>query len=116
MLRNLSTAQRRVNKSRRATQAQRKVTRGFVSDARVESCQQHFVTLNGYDATHLNSVVLDNVIIDGITAAGIQASYTGVTLGPGNVNFTPSGTDVTVTNAVTGTSTPNACTGKWVTF
>jgi hypothetical protein len=39
-----------------------------------------------------------------------------VTLGPGNVNFTPSGTGVTVKNNISGTSTPNACTGKWVSF
>jgi hypothetical protein len=46
----------------------------------------------------------------------VTASYTKVTLGPGNVNFTPSGTGVTVTNSISGSSTPNACTNKWVTF
>jgi polygalacturonase len=74
------------------------------------------VTLDGYDAAHLNSVTLDNVIIDGITASGVTAEYTTVTLGPGTVNFKPSGTGVTVTNKVSGNSTPNACVGKWVTF
>src|SRR5208282_1794514 len=74
------------------------------------------VTLDGYSAAHLNSVTLDNVIVDGITAAGVTAEYTSVTLGPGNVNFMPSGTGVTVTNHISGTSTPNACIGKWVTF
>ena len=74
------------------------------------------VTLDGYDASHINSVTLDNVVIDGITAANVEASYTNVTLGPGNVNFTPSGTNVTVTNNISGTSTPNACANKWVTF
>jgi polygalacturonase len=74
-----------------------------------------WVTLDGYDAAHLNSVTLDNVILDGITAAEVTAAYTNVTLGPGNVNFTPSGTGVTVTNKMSG-STPNPCTGKWVTF
>jgi polygalacturonase len=74
------------------------------------------VTLDGYDASHLNSVTLDNVVVDGITAAQVEASYTNVTLGPGNVNFKPTGTGVTVTNSISGTSTPNACTGKWVTF
>ena len=72
--------------------------------------------LRGYDAAHLNSVTLDNVVIDGITAGNVEASYTSVTLGPGNVNFTPSGTDVTVTNDISGSSTPNPCTNKWVTF
>jgi polygalacturonase len=74
------------------------------------------VTLDGYDASHLNSVTFDNVIIDGIKASQVEASYTTVTLGPGNVNFTPSGTGVTVTNSISGSSTPNPCTGKWVTF
>ena len=43
-----------------------------------------------------------------------HASFASVTLGPGNVNFVPSGTSVTVTNDIAGSSTPNACTGKWV--
>jgi polygalacturonase len=74
------------------------------------------VTMDGYDAAHLNSVTLDNVVIDGISASNVTASYTDVTLGPGNVNFTPSGTNVTVTDNKSGTSTPNPCTDKWVTF
>jgi polygalacturonase len=74
------------------------------------------VTLEGYDAAHQNSVTLDNVIVDGITAAEVTAQYTTFTLGPGNVNFTPSGTGVMVTNNIMGGSTPNPCTGKWVTF
>jgi polygalacturonase len=73
------------------------------------------VTLDGYDAAHMNSITLDNVIIDGISAANVTASYTNVTLGPGNVNFLPSGTNVT-TNSIAGSSTPNPCTDKWVTF
>jgi polygalacturonase len=74
------------------------------------------VTLDGYDSSHLNSVTLDNVIVDGVSPSNVSASYTKVTLGPGNVNFMPSGTGVTVTNNISGTSTPNPCTGKWVTF
>jgi len=74
------------------------------------------VTLDGYDASHLNSITLDNVVIDGISAANVTASYTNVTLGPGNVSFTPSGTSVTVNDSRSGTSTPNPCTNKWVTF
>jgi len=74
------------------------------------------VTLDGYDSSHMNSVTLDNVIIDGISAANVTASYTSVTLGPGNVNFIPSGTSVNVANSISGSSTPNPCTSKWVTF
>jgi polygalacturonase len=72
------------------------------------------VTLDGYDSSHLNSVTLDNVVIDG--SPSLKASYTKVTLGPGDVNFAPSGTGVTVTSAISGTSTPNPCTDKWTTF
>jgi polygalacturonase len=74
------------------------------------------VTLDGYDAAHLNSVTLDNVVVDGVSSSHVTAAYTNVTLGPGNVNFMPSGTGVTVTSAISGTSTPNPCTNKWVTF
>ena len=72
------------------------------------------VTLDGYSSSYINSVTLDNVIFD--PAVKVTASYTNVTLGPGNVSFTPSGTGVTVTNKISGSSTPNPCTNKWVTF
>ena len=58
------------------------------------------MTLDGYDATHADGLTLDNVIVDGITSSKVTASYANVTLGPGNVNFTPSGTGVTVTNTI----------------
>jgi polygalacturonase len=74
------------------------------------------VTLDGFDASHLNSVTLDNVVVDGITSSNVSAEFTNVTLGPGAVNFTPSGNGVTVKNSVSGTSTPNPCTNKFVTF
>ena len=74
------------------------------------------VTLLGYDATHMLGLTLDNVVVDDITSANISASYADITLGPGSVNFTPSGTSVTVSNKVAGSSTPNPCTNKWVTF
>jgi polygalacturonase len=74
------------------------------------------VTIEGYDASHATGITLDNVVIDGISSSNVNAQYANVTLGPGNVNFTPSGTGVKVTNAISGSSTPNPCTGKWVTF
>jgi len=67
------------------------------------------VTLLGFDSAHITGVALDNVVIDGLTAAHIMATNANVTLGPGNVNFMPTGTGVTVTNAISGTSTPNPC-------
>ena len=74
------------------------------------------LTLLGYSATYPLGLTLDNVVVDDITSANVTSSYANVTLGPGNVNFTPSGTNVTVTNEIAGSSTPNDCTGKWVTF
>jgi polygalacturonase len=72
------------------------------------------VTIDGHDASHLTTITLNNVIVDG--TAKVNAAYATVTLGPGNVNFTPSGSNVTVKNDISGTSQPNACAGKWVTF
>jgi polygalacturonase len=74
------------------------------------------VTILGYDAAHITGITLDNVVVDSLSSANVNAGYANITLGPGAVSFTPSGTGVTVTNNVSGTSTPNACTGKWVTF
>jgi polygalacturonase len=74
------------------------------------------VTLDGYDTSHVTGVTLDNVVVDGISASNVKAADANVTLGPGSVNFTPSGTDVMVKNSVSGSSQPNACAGKWVTF
>ncbi len=74
------------------------------------------LTLLGYDATHLLGLTLDNVVVDDIAPGNISSSYANVTLGPGAVNFTPTGSNVTVTNSVSGASTPNACANKWVTF
>jgi polygalacturonase len=72
------------------------------------------VTLDGYSSSYINSVTLDNVVFD--VTPKVTASYTNVTLGPGAVSFTPSGTGVTVTNKISGSSTPNPCTNKFVTF
>lgn len=74
------------------------------------------VTLDGYSSSYLNSITLDNVIVDGISQSNVIASYTDVTLGPGNVNFIPAGTQVGVVNKISGTSTPKVCDGRWVTF
>ncbi len=74
------------------------------------------VTIDGYDTSHMTDLTLDNVIVDGISASNVTAEYASVNLGPGNVNFTPSGTSVTVTKGITGNAAPNSCAGKWVSF
>ncbi len=74
------------------------------------------VTIDGYDAARATDLTLDNVVVDGIDSGTVTASYANVTLGPGDVNFTPSGSNVTVNRQIAGTSTPNPCTDKWTTF
>jgi polygalacturonase len=72
--------------------------------------------MDGYDSSHLLGITLDNVAIDGISASNVTAEYASVTLGSGSVSFKPTGTSVTVTNDVSGTTTVNPCTNKWVSF
>lgn len=75
------------------------------------------VTLYGYDPAHPLGVTLDNVIVDAVDPTNVTAVNANIVLGPDNVNFVPTGSNVTTTNDITGTSQPpNACTGKWVTF
>ena len=70
----------------------------------------------GHDASHKLGIILDNVIFDDPANATFDAADADITLGPGPVNFKPSGTDVTVTDNVTGTGGPLDCTNAWVTF
>jgi polygalacturonase len=72
------------------------------------------VTLEGFDAAHDSTATLDSVFVDG--SPTVSATNAKVTLGPGSVSFTPSGTNVTVTDKRAGTTTPIDCTGRWVTF
>jgi polygalacturonase len=71
------------------------------------------VRLKGYDAAHPLSVTLDNVVFDDLAATTIDAADAQITLGPGPVNLAPSGTNVTVTDQVTGTAAPRDCTDAW---
>jgi polygalacturonase len=72
-------------------------------------------TLQGYDASHALTLALDNVIFDD-AGATFDAAHATITLGPGPVNFSPSGTNVTVTDNVTGSDAPLDCSNAWVTF
>jgi polygalacturonase len=72
------------------------------------------VTTDGYDMSHITSLTLDKVVIDGIQSANVSVNSARVTLGPGGLHFTLSGAVVTVTNDTSGTSVPNACAGKFV--
>jgi polygalacturonase len=69
------------------------------------------VTLDGFNTTYpLGPVTLDNVIFDNLGKLDVAAEYADIRLGPGDVNFTPSGFEVTVTdNRIPGSSTPRQC-------
>jgi polygalacturonase len=68
------------------------------------------VTLGGFNAVHpAGPITLDNVIIDGIAPSGVAAQYSSIVLGPGDVNFRPSGPGVTVTDNIAGGSAPFQC-------
>jgi polygalacturonase len=65
------------------------------------------VTLGGFNARFpAGPIVLDNVVVDGIGPAALSAQFANISLGPGPVNFTPSGRGVTVKNAVSGSAAP----------
>jgi polygalacturonase len=72
--------------------------------------QRPVVTIEGFNAARpVGPVTLDNVIIDNIGPLDVVAEFADITLGPGNVNFTPAGQDVTVTDIRASGSTPQAC-------
>jgi polygalacturonase len=74
------------------------------------------VRLKGYDATRPLTVTLDNVVFDDAATIDMVASNAEITLGPNPVNFTPTGTNVTVTDQVTGSAAPRDCTNAWEGF
>ena len=71
------------------------------------------ITLDGYDAAHRLGMRFDNVHLDVLAATKITAVQADLTLGPGPVNFRPTGDDVTVTGTP-GQGRPNACQDKFV--
>jgi polygalacturonase len=72
------------------------------------------ITLMGYNPENLSSITLSNVIIDGAKPPVVKSAFAKVTLGPGPVNFTASGDQVTVDNKVSNQAPPNPCTGKFI--
>src|SRR5215471_8796626 len=71
--------------------------------------------LRGFDATRPLVLTLDNVVFD--SAPTTTAQDVQLTFGPDPVSISPpTGTDVTLTNAVTGSAAPLDCSNAWVTF
>ncbi len=72
--------------------------------------RQPVVTLEGHSATRRTGPVkLDNVVIDNIGPGAVAAEYVDIELGPGNVNFRPTGPEVRVTDGIVPGSAPRAC-------
>jgi len=71
------------------------------------------ITLDGFDMTHRLGMLFDNVHLDSPSAVKFKVDHGDFTLGPGPVNFVPSGEDVKVINSA-GKGNPNACTDKFV--
>jgi polygalacturonase len=72
--------------------------------------QRPVVTIEGFIAARpVGPVTLDNVIIDNLGPLDVEAEFANITLGPGNVNFTPAGQGATVTDIRTDGSTPQPC-------
>jgi polygalacturonase len=71
------------------------------------------ITLEGYDLAHRLGIQFDNVILDPPQLIKLIASHANIVLGPGAVNFLPSGDDVSVTGRA-GREAPNACADKFV--
>jgi polygalacturonase/uncharacterized membrane protein len=82
-------------------------------------------TFQGYDATKVLTLFMDNVVLDAYRSADFTSSYTShaqFTLGPGKVSFAadliakaPADTNVTVINNITNPSVPTYdCTGRFV--
>jgi polygalacturonase len=69
------------------------------------------VTLDGFNAAlPAGPITLDNVVVDNLGPEAVSAQFSNIVLGPGAVNFMPSGPGVTVTNTMTAGSAPRACT------
>jgi polygalacturonase len=71
------------------------------------------ITLDGFDVTHRLGMVFDNVHLDSPSAIKFKVDHGEFVLGPGPVNFLPSGEDVKVVNSAAKGS-PNGCVDKFV--
>jgi polygalacturonase len=81
-----------------------------IHDVTCMGLNQPVVTLNGFSAAYpAGPLTLSNVIVDNMGPQAVEAEFSNIVLGPGAVNFLPSGLDVTVATSFSGTSTPTAC-------
>jgi polygalacturonase len=71
------------------------------------------IKLEGYDASRRLKILFDNVHLDRPKATAVAARHAEIALGPGPVNFRPSGEDVTVVGSPA-KGPFNACRDKFV--
>jgi polygalacturonase len=76
------------------------------------SLAQPTVDLQGFNGTHpAGPITLDNVVVDGISSSvDVASQFATLILGPGNVNFRPSGPGTVVTDRISGSTAPFECT------
>jgi polygalacturonase len=73
------------------------------------------ITLDGYDAAHRLGISFENVTLEDPSKVRVSAVHADVTMGPGEVNFAPSGEDVTIKGRP-GSASEASCAGKFVKF
>jgi polygalacturonase len=71
------------------------------------------ITLDGFDAAHRLGITFDNVTLSDAARMKVDGAHALVTLGPGPVNFRPSGNDLKIAGEP-GEGVPNACESKFV--
>ena len=82
----------------------------------VRSVTTQPVLMAGWDAAHSLDITLDGVVIDGIQPKDIHMQYANVRIGPGGVNFTPTGTGVTVDGSMPAKPRAFSCEGRFPAF
>jgi polygalacturonase len=71
------------------------------------------ITLDGFDRQHKLGITFDNVVLSNPRDIKTAANFADIVLGPGPVNFLPTGGDVQVTGKG-GKGAANSCAGKFV--
>jgi polygalacturonase len=80
----------------------------------VHSMTPGYTTLQGVDAEHKLDVTFDNVTLDGLRPADIQAQHADIVIGPRRGNLLPSGDDVSVKSEGAAMAAPLSCAGRFV--
>jgi polygalacturonase len=73
------------------------------------------ITLDGFDATRRLGLTFDGVVLSNIESIPITAQHMELKLGPGPVNFVPSGTDVNIAGE-SGKGPARACEEKFAPY